>query len=249
MEWTDAGKWQEEKGNIVVNASLYFQIAVVLQTSLRGVLARKAAWFGILVFGLCLLILFPFSFGTDLVKQDLVRTGVFWMVQEFLVVQLVGRIFAVESEQGALELMLNPGFSRRALLLGKILFTFLQLLTLQLPICLVWWALYEIPVAQTRALAQVLLPVLVLFNLGTSCLGVMLNSLTARSLGREILVPILFFPLQISVLLAAVQLTVQDAVLLPKGGFSNQAWWSILAGFPLIFGGVALLLENALFEE
>ncbi len=230
-------------------SSFLFQLLTVFQVSVRGVLSRKASWFGVLVFGACLLILFPFSFGSDLVKTEMVRMGCFWMIQEFVVVLLISRIFSVEAEQGALELLLNPGFSRQAVILGKILFNFVQLVSLQIPMCVIWWGLYEVPAEGSRQLLQDLVPVLLLFNLGTSCLGVILNGLTARSLGREILVPILFFPLQVSVLLAAVQLTLQDQLLLPKGGFATPAWWSILIGFPVIFGSVGLLLRDALFEE
>lgn len=225
------------------------QLFLVVQTSLRGVLARKAAWFGVLVFGVCLLILFPFSFGTDLIKTEMVRLGSFWMIQEFLVVLLVSRIFSVETEHGALELMLHPGFDKTMIVLGKALFTFMQLCTLQVPICVLWWALYEIPSEDVLPLARVMVPVLALFNAGTASLGVILNGLTARSLGREIVLPILFFPLQVSVLLAAVQLTIQDALLTPKGGFTEAAWWAILGGFPLIFLALGLLLKDVLFEE
>lgn len=228
---------------------LWVQFLLVMQVSFRGVMARKAAWFGVLVFGVCLLILFPFSFGTDLIKTEMVRLGSFWMIQEFLVVLLVTRIFSVETEHGALELMLHPGFEKSVIVVGKAFFTFLQLCTLQVPICVLWWALYEIPADQVLPLARVLVPVLVLFNAGTASLGVILNGLTARSLGREIVLPILFFPLQISVLLAAVQLTIQDALLTPKGGFTEAAWWAILGGFPLIFSAAGLLLKDALFEE
>lgn len=234
---------------VQLHLGFVFQVATVLQTSVRSLWARKSTWFGVLVFGVCLLVLFPFSFGTDLVKAEAIRIGIFWMIQEFLVALVITRIFAHETEHGALELFLQPRFSKVALLAGKVLFTMLQLLTLQLPLFLVWWALYEVPPDQTRALVQLLLPALVLFDMGTAVLGVMLNALTARSLGREILVPILFFPLQIAMLLAAVQLTTLDPILIPKGGFTTVAWWTILGGFPVLLAGVALLLQNALFEE
>jgi heme exporter protein B len=234
---------------VQVCSGFRFQVLTVLQTSARSFWARKSAWFGVLIFGVCLLVLFPFSFGTDLIKGEAVRIGTFWMIQEFLVALVITRIFAHETEHGAIELFLQPRFSKVALIAGKVLFTVFQLLTLQLPLFVVWWALYELPVDQTRALVQVLLPAVVLFDIGTAVLGVMLNALTARSLGREILVPILFFPLQIAMLLAAVQLTMLDPLLIPKGGFTTAAWWTILGGFPVILGCVAVLLQSALFEE
>lgn len=228
---------------------LLFQVAVVLELSWKGLLARKSAWVGTLVFGMCLLVLFPFSFGTDWIRQEAVRTGSFWAIQEFVVALVVMGLFSQESEQGALELLLQPGFSRAALVLGKVLFTVFQLLTIQIPMFIVWWALYEVPAQDTLPLLRVMVPAVVLFNAGTAALGVMLNALTARSLGREILMPILFFPLQMALLLAAVQVSMVDALLLPKGGFTAAAWWSILAGFPVTMLAVGQLLGGALFEE
>jgi heme exporter protein B len=252
------GPWSEEsraseggfvRGGPGVVASFWFQVALVLEVSWKGMLARKSAWVGVFVFGMCLLVLYPFSFGTDLIRTEGVRTGAFWTIQEFVVALVITRIFAQESEQGALELLLHPGFSRFALVVGKTLFTMMQLLTLQIPMFVVWWALYEVPSASTGELLRSLLPALVLFDAGTAVLGVMLNALTSRSLGREILLPILFFPLQLSILLAGVQVTLMDSVLLPKGGLSQDAWWSILGGFPIIMLATGLLLRDALFEE
>lgn len=225
------------------------QVAVVLETSWRGALARKSAWLGVLVFGLCLLVLFPFSFGTELIVQEGVRTGGFWAIQEFVVALVIMRLFAQETEQGALELLLHPGFSRGALVVGKVVFTVGQLLTIQVPMFLVWIALYDLPAADLVPLLRVMVPAVLLFDAGTATLGVMLNALTARSLGREILMPILFFPLQMAIVLAAVQVSLLDRLLVPKGGFTLAAWWSILAGFPVIMMALGLLLRDALFEE
>ncbi len=233
-----------------ISARLFlFQVATVIEVSARGLMARKSAWLGVLVFGFCLLVLFPFSFGTDLIRTEAVRTGAFWTIQEFVVALVIMRIFAQETEQGALELMLHPRFSRAALFVGKVLFTFGQLVTLQIPMFIIWWAIYEVPADSTPALLRVLIPAVLLFDAATATLGVMLNALTARSLGREILLPILFFPLQMAILLAAVQVSLLDPLLIPKGGFTDAAWWTILGGFPVLILGAALLMRTALFEE
>lgn len=223
---------------------------VVMQFSFRSVSLRKASWFGTLVFAGCLLILYPFAFGSEVIQKGEVRHGAFWAINEFVVALTVGRLFVSEQEGGALEFLLASRTPRSAVLVGKMAFTALQLFTLQVPLTVLWIVFYNVPTESVSALVKVLLPVCVLFNLGTASLGSLITCITARSAAREILVPILFYPLQTSVLLAAVTLCARsDPGLALVGGFSAQAWWTVLAGFPVVFTALGFMLDNALLQE
>ena len=224
--------------------------AVVAQFSYRSVALRKATWFGTLVFAACLLVLFPFAFGTEVIQKGEVRHGAFWAINEFVVALTVGRLFATEQEAGALEFLLASRASRASILLGKMAFTALQLLSLQIPLLLMWIVFYNVPLDSLPDQVRTYLPVCLLFDLGTASLGALITCITARSTAREILVPILFYPLQISALLAAVTLCLRsDPAYQLVGGFSEEAWWTILAGFPFIFSAMGFLLGDVLLQE
>ena len=141
----------------------------------------------------------------------------------------MGRLFAWESESGILEMVLGSGISRSSLLFGKIFFVVLYLLSVQLPLLLVWIVFYNVPYAAIALLLPTILPLLLLFNLGTGAIGALLSCVTARSSGRDLLMPLLFYPLQLSLLLAAVSLaTFTDPGVVMLAGTQSSSWWTVL---------------------
>jgi len=223
---------------------------LVFEYSARSVFLRKSSWAGTLAFAACLAILFPFSFGTELIQKAEIRHGAFWAINEFVVALTVGRLFALEAESGILEMALSSGISRSSLLFGKILFIVLYLFSVQLPLLIVWIVFYNVPNAAVASILPSIVPLLLLFNLGTGTIGALLACVTARSTGRDLLMPLLFYPLQLSVLLAAVSLaTYTDPGVVMLAGTQGTSWWTILAGVPVLFLAVGVLLSQALFQE
>lgn len=233
-----------------VDAKRWLHTFVVInQVSIRGLLARKASWFGILVFAACLLVLFPFAMGAELVKQTEVRYGAFWAAQEFIVALAMSRVFSAEQEAGALEFLLASRSPRSAILFGKMSASVLQLLSLQLPALLLWFLLYNFFPATIWPTTQKVIPLLFFFDLGTAALGALLACVTARSLAKEILFPILFFPLQLALLLAAVSLCLRGESSLVLESVSASSWWAFLVLYPIIFVAVGMMLGDNLLEE
>jgi heme exporter protein B len=223
---------------------------LVFEYSVRSVFLRKASWAGTLAFAACLAILFPFAFGTELIQKAEIRHGAFWAINEFVVALSVARLFTVETEGGILEYFLSTQVHRSAVLFGKILFIVLYLLSVQLPLLLMWIVFYNVPGNVLVSLSSTLLPLLVLFNLGTGTIGALLACVTARSTARDILLPLLFYPLQMSILLAAVSLaTMSDPAIVMLAGTSEQSWWTMMLGVPVLFLAVGVLLSNVLFQE
>ena len=87
------------------------------------------------------------------------------------------------------------------------------------------------------------------FNFGSASLGTLITCLTARSLAKEILLPMLFFPLQSGILLASVSLTINIGNNSLLGAFSANAWWTILIAYPIIFTTLGLILSEILLQE
>jgi len=210
---------------------------------------RKSSWFGVLIFSCCLLILFPFGLGVEALKRTDVCLGSLWVIHEFIAVLIIGRMFAAEQEGDALDFMLAAGNPRSAILLGKIIFTAFQLISLQIPVTFFWIILYHIPMDLLQLMLAPLALVSAIFSLGTASLGALVVCLTARSLAKEILQPMLFFPLQTGSLLAAVSLSLQFAQNNVLNSASTSAWWTLLTVFPVFFTTLGCLLSNVLFSE
>jgi heme exporter protein B len=92
---------------------------------------------------------------------------------------------------------------------------------------------------------NILLPLLLIVLLGTlgfAAVGTLLSAISVNTRAREILLPVLLFPIAIPILLAAVKAT---GALINEGTFASaQSWIRILAGFDIIF----LVISSLLFE-
>ena len=227
----------------------FFSFLFINKISLRSIWVRKASWFGTLVFASCLLILFPFGLGTEALKRIDIQIGSLWIINEFIAVTAVSRMFAPEQESYAMDFLLSARVPKSSFLAGKITFTALQILSLQVPVTFLWIILYNVPSNILIELLKIIVPVSLIFNVGTASLGALVSCLTARSLAKEILLPMLFFPMQSGILLAAVSLTMQVGNNSLLGAFSQEAWWTILFTYPILFTALGFLLSDVLLQE
>ncbi|MEX0907365.1 MAG: heme exporter protein CcmB [Gemmatimonadota bacterium] len=192
---------------------------------------RTKAHFNSVVFlaGLILL-LFGFALGPEAEALRDVAAGVLWLTVLFSGVLSFNRSWEQELEHGALEmLLLYPG-SCRSIFLGKLLANLTFVLLVELVMVPAAAILYDIPVW------PVLLPlagVLLLGTLGFVTLGTFYAAMASRLRAREVMLPLLLFPMLVPLLLAAVQAT--RAIL--AGGPMEQAgaWTRMLVVFDVIF--------------
>jgi heme exporter protein B len=228
----------------------FFSFWVVFDCSLKGAWQKKAVWVGTLFFAASILILFPFAMGTQASAREDLRLGIFWATCEFVIALLSLRMFSAENEQGMLEWWLASPTPKSAILLGKALFIALELLSLQVCMLFFWMILYNFPPTGLRHLLEVLLPVMFLFAIGTAALGALLQAVVAKTQAREILFPILFYPMQVSLLLASTTLVLKhENVYKLAGGWQTQAWWSILIFFPILMISLCFVLSQTLLED
>jgi heme exporter protein B len=219
--------------------------------SLRSLWVKKASWFGTFMFGNCLLILFPFAFGTEVLKRNDIQMGTYWMMNEFISVLSLNRIFSAEQESSGLDYLLASTTPRFCIIAGKISFTAIQILSLQIPLTFFWILWYNVSSITLLNFLSILFPLILVFNCGTASLGTLIACLTARSAAKEILQPMLFFPLQSGILLAAVTLSLHagGGDLLLTSAFNPQAWWTLLITYPIIFTVLCFLFSKVLLQE
>ena len=177
-----------------------------------------------------ILLFFGFALGPDAEGLRNAASGVLWLTILFSGVLAFNRSYQLELEAGALEqLLLYPG-ERWAIYVGKLLanlaFVFLvEIVTLPLTA-----VLYH--VAFPERWAEVLL-VLVLGTTGFVALGTLYAAMASRSRSREVLLPLLLFPMLVPVLIAASGATASLLVGDVMG--DSRAWIRLLAAFDAIF--------------
>lgn len=222
---------------------------LIHKLSFRSLMVRKVSWFGTLLFACCLLVMFSFSLGTPLLVRNDVRVGSFWAIAEFVCALTIGRMFFAEQESFALDFMLAANAPRSAIFLGKVFFTALLILSFQCCVAVFWAFLYNISFSDVCLLFFTLVAVSFFFAFGTAALGALVCALTAKSVGKEILQPLLFFPLQSGILLAATTLCMQSVQMESAGALSTQSWWAILFFYPILFSALGCVLSSVLLKE
>jgi heme exporter protein B len=203
----------------------------------------KAQFNGVVALAVTILVLFGFALGPDAQAVRDAASGVIWLAALFAGVLAFNRSYQVELDGGALEqLVLYPG-SRRAIFAGKLLanFTFVGLmLAIVVPVALV---LFQVHVpGQWPALVAILF----LGSVGLVTLGTFYAAMASRSRAREVLLPLLLFPMLVPVLLAAMQAT--KALLGGDVMGDASAWARLLATFDVIFLIATFLAFDSIIE-
>jgi heme exporter protein B len=206
---------------------------------------RTKANFNAVVFlaGLILL-LFGFALGPDADALRAAAAGVLWLTILFSGVLSFNRSYQLELENGALEtLLLYPG-SRKAIFLGKLFANLAFVLLVELLMVPLAAILYDIPLAGPL---PGLVGVLILGTIGFVTLGTFYASMASRVRAREVLLPLLLFPMIVPVLLASVEAT--SAVLVGDPMGDAGAWVRLLIAFDAIFVVASLFAFEHVIDE
>jgi heme exporter protein B len=92
-----------------------------------------------------------------------------------------------------------------------------------------------------------LVPVILLGTIGFSAVGTLVSAMTVHARAREVLLPILLFPLVMPALIAAVKLT---AGILDGRAWSEIGnWLHLLIGFDVVFTVLSYLVFEYVVEE
>lgn len=192
-----------------------------------------------LVFSLMVLVLFNFAFDLRVEHPEAVAPGVLWVTFTFASVLSLGRAFAREQDRGTLEGVLLSPVDRGAIYLAKLLanVTFMAIVeAITLP---AFVALFNLTLDWPLALLVVLLG-----SIGFASIGTLLAAMAANTRAREVMLPLLLFPLAVPVLIATVKATAQAL----GGSDDGHPWLGLLAAFDALFLAVSFLVFEYVIE-
>jgi len=148
-----------------------------------------------LLFVVSTLVVFHFVLPTS--SSDLAATGLLWVALLFTALLGLSRSFAAEREQGVIDGLVLAPSDRSAIWLGKAL-SILAFLALAEVIALPAFALFFKPVDAA------LVGGVVLADVGIAAVGTLLAAMATASRARELLLPLLFLPLAIPIVIGGV---------------------------------------------
>jgi heme exporter protein B len=197
-----------------------------------------------LFFAVVILFLFHFSLNPERENTVLLAPGLLWLAFMFTGVLGLGRSFQAEQVNDCLEqLLLVPG-DRGNLYLGKLVGNIAFMLAVECLIIPLFALFFQLN------LWEALLPLLVVAVLGTlgfAAIGTLFSALTANLRAREVLFPVLLFPLVVPVIIGTVTAT---GIVLGGGALGEaSAWLKLLGAFDTIFLAVAYLTFEFVVEQ
>lgn len=196
------------------------------------------------VFGL--LVVFLFNFAFTMAREETLRLlpGLLWIAFAFAGVLGFNRSFAAERENGCLEGMTLAPIDPSAIFVGKFLANFLFLGIAEAVVIFAASLWYDFSFLPSLG---ALVAILFFGTLGYAALGTIFGAVAANTRMREVMLPVLQFPVAFWILILAIDAT-SDTL---RGATLRQVSTGVLrvAGVSLIFAVVSFLLFEYVLEE
>jgi heme exporter protein B len=204
------------------------------------------------IFALLVIVIFSFAFGNEatifvpnLNKKivDLLAPGMLWISFTFAGMLGLSRSFAGEKEEGCLEGLKLCPVERSEIYNGKVLSNAVLMFLMEMATLPIFVVLFSYEIKNILGL----IVVIILGTFGFIFVGTLLSALTVNTRTREILLPVILFPILIPVILSAVSAT---GIMLSNGNFSDVAGeLQILVVYDLIFFVVAQMVFEYTIED
>jgi heme exporter protein B len=196
------------------------------------------------VFALLVLVIFNFAFDLRVENVAAVAPGVLWVTVTFAGVLSLGRAFARERDRRTLDGLLLAPIDRSALYLAKVVTSIVSMLVVEVVTLPAFIALFNLVVN-----LPLLIVALVLGTVGLAGVGTLFAAIAAHTRAREVMLPLLLFPIQVPVILATVKST-GAAIRVPGLEPPDVGQWlGLLIAFDALFLGLSVLLFDYAIEE
>jgi heme exporter protein B len=215
------------------------QTFTIAAKDLRSELRTKESLNAAASFALVILLLFSFAVDptSEVVRE--MSGGLLWIVFSFSGALILNRAFSRELQNDCLDALISSPVSPSALYLGKVVANFLLVLLIEVLCYPAFGFFYNI--TWTAQLPNLIL-VSLLGTWSMTVVGTMFSALTVNLRLRELMLPMLVYPMMIPALMAAMQLTTVLISGEPMG--DNAIWLKLLIGFDIIFTALALALVD-----
>jgi len=223
----------------------YFsQVAAIVWKDLVTELKTRELFSTMFVFSVLVILIFIFSINLSIVKATEVGPGVLWVAFLFAGTLGLNRSFMLEKENGCLQgLILTPA-DCTTIYFGKFISNLVFLLLMEAFILPLFMVFFNVDLL---AHLGSLLVVILLGTFGFCALGTLLSSLSSNLKTREVMLPILLYPLMVPVVIGSVRMTGQVLEGVPLSTMMN--WVGLTLCFDVIFIGVSIMTIDHILEE
>ena len=195
-----------------------------------------------LIFSLLVILIFNFALELDPKTRANVTAGVLWVTFTFAGTLGLNRSMAVEKDRGCMDGLLLAPVDRSAIYFGKAISNLVFMLVVEVIVLPVYSVLYNNNLFQPG-----LLIVILLGSVGYVAVGTLLAAMAVQTRTRDVLLPILLFPLVVPVVIAAVK---ASGGILQGLEFSEiSTWINLLLVYDVIFIAISFMFFEYVVEE
>ena len=217
-------------------------LGAVVWKDLAAELRSRELLSAMLVFALLVILIFNFALDLEPKTRATVTSGVLWVTFAFAGTLGLNRSMAMEKDRGCLDGLLLAPVDRSAIYFGKALGNLVFMLIVEAIVLPVYSILYNVNLFNPG-----LILVILLGSIGYVTVGTLLASMAVQTRTRDVLLPILLFPVVIPVLIASVK---------GSSGFLQGLemadiwpWLNLLIVYDVIFTAVAFMVFDYVVEE
>jgi heme exporter protein B len=222
--------------------SFFGAVRAIVWKDLAAELRSRELLSSMLVFALLVILIFNFSLELDAKARATVTAGVLWVTFAFAGTLGLNRSMAAEKDRGCLDGLLLAPVDRSAIYFGKAIGNLVFMFVVEAIVLPVYSVLYNVNLFQPG-----LLLVILLGSIGYVAVGTLLSSMAVQTRTRDVLLPILLFPLIIPVMIAAVKASTGYLQALPMDQI--RPWLNLLVVYDVIFVAVSFMLFDYIVEE
>jgi heme exporter protein B len=217
-------------------------VIAIVWKDIRAELRTKDIFSSMFVFALLTVILFNFAFELRVPDMKMVVPGIVWVAISFAGTLGLNRAFVIEQDKGSLAGLLLAPVDRAAIYFGKLIGNLLFMFVVEIIILPLVMIFYNLSLLSPEHLL-----VLLLGTYGFAAVGTVFAAIAVNTRAREVMLPILLFPVLLPVLIAGVKMTgaLLDGELL--GSLGN--WLQIVVVYDVGFTVVAYLTFGYVMEE
>jgi len=201
----------------------------------------KDAINAMLFFSLLVVVIFSFAFDPTAEESRRIAGGLIWVAFLFAAIVALNQTWARELRNQVLDAYRVSPAPANPLFLAKALGNFIFVIVLEALMTPLFIMFYKLRVLGA---AWQLVPIAALGTWALVVNGTFFAAISIRTRAREIMLPLLLFPLSIPALLAMVKST--TAVL--TGEESAHFWIALLVAYDVVFTTVGLLLFETVLE-
>ena len=224
------------------SSNFFKAVSAVVWKDVQAEVRSRELFSAMLVFSLLMILIFNFALELDVRTRQSVTAGVLWATFAFAGTLGLNRSMSIEKDRGCMDGLLLAPVDRSAIYFGKVISNLAFMLIVELIILPVYSVLYNV-----NLFLPGLLLVILLGSIGYVSVGTLLAAMSVQTRTRDILLPILLFPIVVPVLLAAVK---------ASSGFLNGADMAdilppinLLIFYDIVFTAVAFMVFDSVVEE